>query len=52
LRIVQVEVLTRDFTVKQASQFIEYLYAYGAESGVTWTEPGLSWVATLEEVGA
>lgn len=39
LRIVQVEVLTRDFTVKQASEFIEYLYAFGAERGVVWSEP-------------
>lgn len=39
LRIVQVEVLTRDFTVSQASNFIEYLYAFGAERGVEWTDP-------------
>lgn len=39
LRIVQVEALTRNFTVSQASQFIEYLYAFGAERGVVWTEP-------------
>lgn len=39
LRIVQVEVLTRDFTVKQAALFIEHLYAYGSEAGVTWSEP-------------
>ena len=37
LRIVQVEVLTRDFTVKQASAFIEHLYAFGAERGVVWS---------------
>lgn len=39
LRIVQVEVLTRDFTVRQAAQFIEHLYAYGSEAGVVWSEP-------------
>jgi hypothetical protein len=39
LRIVQVEVLTRDFNKAQASAFIESLYAYGAENGVEWTEP-------------
>lgn len=39
MRIVQVEVLTRNFTVLQASQFIEYLYAYGADRDVRWTEP-------------
>ena len=39
LRIVQVEVLTRDFTVRQAADFIEYLYAFGAEREVRWSEP-------------
>lgn len=38
MRIVQVEVLTRDFTVSQASQFIEYLFSYGAEYGVKFKE--------------
>jgi len=37
LRIVQVEVLTRNFTVQQASLFIEHLHAFGAESGVVWS---------------
>lgn len=39
MRVVQVEVLTRNFTVAQASTFIEYLYAFGAEHDVKWTEP-------------
>ena len=39
LRIVQVEVLTRNLTVLQAAQLIEYLYAFGAENDVRWTEP-------------
>jgi hypothetical protein len=38
-RIVQVEVLTRDFTVSQASAFIEHLFAFGADRGVKWSEP-------------
>jgi hypothetical protein len=38
LRIVQVEVLTRDFSVRQAALFIEHLYAFGSEAGVTWSE--------------
>lgn len=42
LRVVQVDVLTRDFTVKQAAAFIEYLYAYGAENGVRWSDPLLA----------
>ena len=37
MRIVQVEVLTRHFKVNQASQFIEYLYAFGAERDVRWS---------------
>ena len=37
MRIVQVEVLTRNFTVGQASAFIEYLFAFGAEHGVKWS---------------
>jgi hypothetical protein len=38
-RIVQVEVLTRDFTVSQASAFIEHLFAFGAERDVEWSDP-------------
>jgi len=38
LRIVQVEVLTRNLTVNQASQLIEYLYAFGAEREIVWSE--------------
>jgi len=39
MRIVQVEVLTRNFTVPQASAFIEYLFSFGAEREVIWSEP-------------
>jgi hypothetical protein len=39
MRIVQVEVLTRNFKVSQASQFIEYLFAFGADRGVRWSDP-------------
>ena len=38
-RIVQLGIQTREFRVKEAAQFIEYLYALGAEHGVVWTEP-------------
>jgi hypothetical protein len=41
MRIVQVEVLTRNFTVSHAANFIECLYSYGAEHGVEWTEQGV-----------
>ena len=39
MRIVQVEVLTRNFTVAQASAFIEYLFSFGAERSVVWSDP-------------
>jgi hypothetical protein len=38
-RIVQLGIQTREFRVKEAAQFIEYLYAFGADRGVRWTEP-------------
>ena len=37
-RVVQLGVQTRKFYVKEAAEFIEYLYAYGAENNVQWTE--------------
>ena len=37
--VVQLGVQSRGFKVKQASEFIEYLFAYGAERGVTWSDP-------------
>lgn len=38
LRTVQLGIQTRDFYVKEAAQFIEYLFAFGAERNVIWTE--------------
>ena len=38
-RVVQLGIQTKDFYVKEAAQFIEYLYSFGAENNVTWTEP-------------
>ena len=38
-RIVQLGIQTREFTVKEAAQFIEYLLAFGSERNVKWTEP-------------
>lgn len=35
--IVQLGIQSRKFTKKEASDFIEYLYAYGAERGVKWS---------------
>lgn len=36
-RVVQLGIQTRDFTVREASGFIEYLFAFGAEHGVEWS---------------
>ena len=36
-RVVQLGIQTRDFTVREASEFIEYLFAFGAEHGVEWS---------------
>ena len=35
---VQLGVQSRNFRVKQAAEFIEYLYAFGAEQGVVFSE--------------
>lgn len=37
-RVVQLGIQTSDFFVKEASAFIEYLFAYGAAEGVEWSE--------------
>jgi hypothetical protein len=38
-RIVQLGIQSRDFYVKEAAAFIEFLYAFGAARDVRWTEP-------------
>ena len=47
-RVVQLGIQTKDFRVREASEFVEYLYAFGAENGVTWSERVRQW----EEVAA
>ena len=37
-RIVQLGIQTSAFYKKEASEFIEYLFAYGAENNVVWSE--------------
>ena len=37
--VVQLGVQTRRFTIKQAAEFIEYLYAWGSDNDVVWSEP-------------
>lgn len=36
-RIVQLGIQTREFRVKEASDFIEYLFAFGAQHDVVWS---------------
>ena len=36
--VVQLGIQTRDFRVKEAAEFIEYLYAWGAHKGVVWSD--------------
>jgi hypothetical protein len=38
-RVIQLGIQSRDFWVTEAAQFIEFLYAWGADRGVEWTEP-------------
>ena len=38
---VQLGVPSSGFTIRQAAEFIEYLYAYGEANNVRWSEPGL-----------
>jgi hypothetical protein len=37
-RVVQLGIQSSKFYVAEAAQFIEYLYAWGAENGVEWSE--------------
>lgn len=39
LRIIQLNIRSSDFYVTEAAQFIEWLYAWGANRDVVWTEP-------------
>lgn len=36
--IVQLGFQTRKFTKEQASEFVEFLYAWGAQNGITYSE--------------
>lgn len=36
-RIVQLGIQSRQFYVKEASDFVEYLFAFGAQHGVVWS---------------
>ena len=38
-RVVQLGIQTQGFYVSEAAQFIEYLYSFGAENDICWSEP-------------
>ena len=38
-RIVQIRPSSTDFRKKEASDFIEFLYAFGAENNLCWSDP-------------
>ncbi len=38
-RVIQLGIQSRGFWVQEASEFIEFLYAWGAERDVHWSEP-------------
>lgn len=38
-RVIQLGIQSRDFWVSEAAQFIEFLYSFGADRDVIWTEP-------------
>lgn len=38
-RIVQLGIQSKKFYVKEASEFIEFLFALGAEKGIEWSDP-------------
>lgn len=42
-RIIQLGIQSRDFYVKEASAFIEFLYAWGVERDVIWSEAAGQW---------
>lgn len=39
MRIIQIRPSSSDFRVKEASAFIEYLFAFGAQENVEWSDP-------------
>lgn len=38
LRVVQLGIQTSQFYVKEAAEFIEFLFAFGAEKGIRWSD--------------
>ena len=48
-RIVSLGTQTREFGKRQAAEFVESLYAYGAENNVVWTPAALKAYRTIRE---
>jgi hypothetical protein len=46
-RVVQLGIQTKDFRVREASEFVEYLYSFGREHGVKWSEDVRQWEERL-----
>lgn len=40
-RVIQLGIQTREFYVREAAAFIEFLYAWGSDRGVRWSEPAM-----------
>lgn len=38
-RVVQIPPESKEFRKNEASDFIEYLFSFGAENGIEWTDP-------------
>ncbi|MET4160501.1 hypothetical protein ABIE61_000315 [Marinobacterium sp. MBR-111] len=49
-RMVSLRPSTRDFSVQEGRDFIEFLYAQGVEMGVDWSEPALRVYEQYREV--
>lgn len=49
-RVIQLGIQSRDFYVTEASQFIEFLYAWGAARDVVWSEKAKKTEAPKREV--
>lgn len=41
-RVVQLGVQSRQFTVREASEFIEYLNEFGADHAIRWSDAGVT----------
>lgn len=52
MRTVTVRASTRRFRKQEASDFIEYLYSWGAENGATFSDPTMRYYLDLSERAA